>query len=189
MKKLFKDIIYTVMVVLLMAFFMTVYNMALHAGTFNGDVMISALTMYPINICIAFCCSFFIAKPISQMLVFKVFKCRKGWTINIAMTLCMVTMMVSMMCAFGTLLNAGTENFGINYLNGWWQSFVVALPLEFLIVGPLVNFLHGLMFNHKPKEKEIVIQDSIAEQQKNPVNKIMELAKSKQQDYNHKKEG
>lgn len=185
MKKIFKDIIYTVMVVLLMAFCMTTYNMAMHAGTLNAEVMINALTMYPINICIAFCCSFFIAKPISQLIVFKGFKCKKGWTINIAMTLCMVTIMVSLMCAFCTLINAGTENLGINYLNGWWQSFVVALPLEFLIVGPLVNFLHGLMFNRKPKEKEIIMQDSVAESLKTNTN--MQLAQNQQDNLQNKK--
>lgn len=129
----------------LMVLVMTIYNIFLAIG-FNQNLPQQVLTGYPIALLVALVLDVLLVGPIAKFLAFKViFKnglptplIKLGLTISIIMVLGMV----SLMSVFGLIESNGIANITWStYLITWIRNFVVALPLQLLLVGPFARFI------------------------------------------------
>lgn len=139
--------IFTVMMCFGMVFGMTLYNIILHNG-FSAEVLPLLLKEIWFVFLIAFLLDFFVVGPIAKKQVFRILK---PDTNKIKIILClastMVVSMVLLMSVFGSVL---MEGFTLNALKVYPKTvmlnFVAALPLNLLIVSPVVRTLFVKMF-------------------------------------------
>lgn len=102
--------------------------------------------LYPLMFCLAFLVRTFIGSKIAGALAPKLVLGRfTGTKRAIGMTVLNVCCMAPIMCAIGTLLIVGADNFAYNYLTTLPIVMPMAMLVNYLIVGPIVK----LLFNNK----------------------------------------
>ena len=139
--------VFTVMMCLGMVFGMTLYNIILHNG-FSAGVFTLLLKEIWLVFIVAFMLDFFVVGPIAKRQVFRILK---PDTNKIKIILClassMVVSMVLLMSVFGAVF---MEGFTLNALKIYPETvllnFVAALPLNLLIVSPVVRTLFVKIF-------------------------------------------
>ncbi|WP_321371475.1 DUF2798 domain-containing protein [uncultured Draconibacterium sp.] len=139
--------IFTLMMCFGMVFGMTLYNIILHNGFSAGVFTLMFKEIWLVFI-IAFLLDFFVVGPIAKKQVFRIVK---PDTNKIKIILClastMVVSMVLLMSVFGSVL---MEGFTLNALKIYPETvllnFVAALPLNLLIVSPVVRTLFVKIF-------------------------------------------
>nr|WP_319272817.1 DUF2798 domain-containing protein [uncultured Draconibacterium sp.] len=139
--------LFTVMMCLGMVFGMTLYNIILHNG-FSGEVFGILFKEIWLVFIVAFILDLFVVGPIAKKQVFKLLK---PGTNKIKIILCiastMVVSMVLLMSIFGSVL---MEGFTLNALKIYPQTvllnFIFALPLNLLIVSPVVRTVFSKIF-------------------------------------------
>lgn len=142
MPKNFKEeLLYTGMMAGMMALGMSLYNVMRAVGI-NLGALKKALLGFPLGFFIACTIAFMIGAPLVKAFVFKfiikdpdhTWLLWTEWTISGLMVLVMVTFMT----VYG-LIKSGQCGFNV-YWHNWWLNILVALPLQFLIVGPVARF-------------------------------------------------
>lgn len=136
--KKYQEVLFTLLTSGLMIYFMGVYNVALHSGGLQWSTFAHAALSFPLEWLIGFLCALFIAGPLAPRLAFRVARPDDR---SIFKILCIQTftvcIMVPLMSMLGTLESGG---FGANLPVTWVQTivlnFVVAYPLQILLVGP-----------------------------------------------------
>lgn len=139
--------IFTLLMCFGMVFGMTLYNIILHNGFSAGVFTLMFKEIWLVFI-IAFLLDFFVVGPIAKKQVFRIVK---PDTNKIKIILClastMVVSMVLLMSVFGSVL---MEGFTLNALKIYPETvllnFVAALPLNLLIVSPVVRTLFVKIF-------------------------------------------
>ncbi len=139
--------LFTVMMCFGMVFGMTLYNIILHNG-FSAGVFTMLIKEIWLVFLIAFILDFFVVGPIAKKQVFRILK---PDTKKIKVILCiaatMVVSMVLLMSVFGAVF---TEGFTLNALKVYPKTvllnFAAALPLNLLIVSPVVRTVFIKMF-------------------------------------------
>ncbi|WP_057894224.1 DUF2798 domain-containing protein [Lacticaseibacillus brantae] len=142
MPKNFKEeLLYTGMMAGMMALGMSLYNVMRAIGI-NLLALKKVLLGFPIGFFIACTIAFMIGAPLVKAFVFKFIikdpdhtkPLWTEWTISGLMVLVMVTFMT----VYG-LFKTGQWRVAI-YWHDWWLNILVALPLQFLLVGPLARW-------------------------------------------------
>lgn len=130
-----KGIIFGVTMCFLMVCGMSAYNLAL-VGKLS-------YTKFAIGLIPGFIVAFFfdtvIVGPVAKKLAFKlpIDRNNKLQTI-LAISLLMITGMVTFMSVFGLLMRPELpENIIHAYFTAWGMNFIAALPLQLLLVGPI----------------------------------------------------
>ena len=130
-----EGIIFGVTMCFLMVCGMSAYNLAL-VGKLS-------FTKFAIGLIPGFIVAFFfdvvIVGPVAKKLAFKlpIDRNNKLQTI-LAISLLMVTGMVTFMSVFGLLMRSELpENIVSAYFTAWGMNFIAALPLQLLLVGPI----------------------------------------------------
>ena len=130
-----EEIIFGVTMCFLMVCGMSAYNLAL-VGKLS-------FTKFAIGLIPGFIVAFFfdvvIVGPVAKKLAFKlpIDRNNKLQTI-LAISLLMVTGMVTFMSVFGLLMRPELpENIVSAYFTAWGMNFIAALPLQLLLVGPI----------------------------------------------------
>ncbi len=132
--------VFTLMMCACMVLGMTVYNMILVKG-FSSEIFSELLYDYwP---------GFFVALFLDVFVVGKIAKYIAGKLVNendpmikkiLLISFFMVCGMVLCMSFYGVIINIGfSPMLPYAYLNGVWKNFIVALPLNLLVVSPLVR--------------------------------------------------
>lgn len=141
--------IFTLMMCFGMVLGMTVYNMILNEG-FHSDLLTNLLKEFWLGFAVALLLDIFIVGKLAKPIAFKIVKPTretKQIKIILAISSCMVVGMVLFMSMFGAIVAAG---FTVNALKLYplciIRNFVMALPLNLLIVSPLVRFSFNKMF-------------------------------------------
>ena len=157
-KTKFQAVIFTLLMSFFMASIMYLYNQAIHMGGLSYNTFLTYDYRFLITWAIAFLVVFFIVHPLAERLTFKIVNQQKdsGLVINVTMSTLTVAMMVTIMSCVGVLMNAiVTNSFSVElfltYLTSIVTGFVFALPLQILVVGPLVCALFTLMFSKAQK--------------------------------------
>ena len=157
-KTKFQAVIFTLLMSFFMASIMYLYNQAIHMGGLSYNTFLTYDYRFLITWAIAFLVVFFIVHPLAERLTFKIVNPQKdsGLVINVTMSTLTVVMMVTIMSCVGVLMNAiVTNSFSaelfLTYLTSIVTGFVFALPLQILVVGPLVRALFTLMFSKAQK--------------------------------------
>ncbi|AIY83021.1 MAG: DUF2798 domain-containing protein [Clostridium baratii] len=144
-----ESLIFTIMMCAFMVFCMSVYNVSLHSGGFSKQVIIDSLIGFPLTFIVAMVCDWFIVSRPAKAIAFRFIKEEdKQIKIAILISLFMVCGMVLCMSMFGALHNVGlTSDLPLAYITAIGMNFIVALPLQLLIAGPIVRFIFGKVFN------------------------------------------
>ena len=150
----FQEFFFTLITSGAMIYLMGVYNIAInHGGMLNVTLAMTVHT-FPIEWLIGFICAFFIASRVSKHFAFKVAKATDRPIFKIAMiqtfTVCT---MVPIMSMVGTI-----ESNGLNIYTFplWIQTivlnFVMAYPLQILVVGPFCRFIFRKIFGKRLRQ-------------------------------------
>ena len=130
-----EGLIFTVTMCFLMVCGMSMYNLAL-AGHLTFAKF--AIGLIP-GFVVAFFFDTIIVGPVAKKIAFKLPIDRNSkLQIILAISLLMVTGMVTFMSIFGLLMRPEMpQNLVSAYFIGWGMNFIAALPLQLLIVGPI----------------------------------------------------
>lgn len=141
--------IFTLMMCFCMVLGMTIYNMILNEG-FHSNLLNNLLKEFWLGFMVALLLDIFIVGKLAKPIAFKIVKPNKETKqikIILAISSCMVIGMVLFMSMFGAIIAAG---FNIDALKLYplciLRNFVVALPLNLLIVSPIVRFSFTKIF-------------------------------------------
>jgi hypothetical protein len=135
-------LIFTMIMCAFMVYTMSVYNIILYRGSFSFEVIRdAAFGFIPAFLCGIICDWFIVARP-AKAVAFRFLKpedlpIKKILTISFFM----VSGMVLCMSMYGAIRNVGVnKHLPMAYLSGIPKNFIVALPLQILIGGPLGRF-------------------------------------------------
>ena len=149
-KTKFQNFIFTLMTVILMAYFMTVYSVSINSsdGLVNQTFLI-ALQEFSIEAVIVFLLAFFIAGPVSKKLAFRIVNPEKDNRMFVILliqsfTVCVMVSLMSVYALFAQ--NLINSNIICNYLVLVCKNFIMAYPLQIFIVGPIVRSTFRLVF-------------------------------------------
>jgi len=136
-----ESFVFTLMMCSLMVFVMSLYNVTRIHGVSNS-LLIDALKGFPLGFIVALVADWFLVGPLAKKIAFKFIKpddpmLKKAITISS----CMVVGMVFIMSLFGAIMGVGlSSDLLIIWLVNIPLNFIVAYPLQIVLVGPLVRF-------------------------------------------------
>lgn len=142
-----EQLIYTIMMVFVMASVLTTYNIVIHQG-FSLQSIKQAWLIFPFTVTIAFLVEITFVGKFAFKLISKFVSETDSLPKKILISaLCFVTQMVLIMSTICALL---FNPFNENWLNEWLLSiprnFIMAYPLQVLFAGPLVGLVFRKLF-------------------------------------------
>ena len=147
-----ESFIYSVMMCFTMVLWMSIYNVALHMGVLNFDTICAAWLGFPIAYVFAFCCDWFLVSGIAKGFAFR-FLVKPDSSVMrkvICISSCMVVPMVIIMSMYGALegcVKSGNWSLlFVIWLINIPKNFIMALPFQLLIAGPLVRKVFRSLF-------------------------------------------
>ncbi len=147
-KTKFQSVIFTAITAWIMVYIMTLYNTVLASGSFENYTFLIALKGMWLEYVIIFLCAFFISSPLAKRLAFRIVKSGDR-PIFIILTIQIFTVVcqVALASILGVYHGYGfTAQLIPNYLTTYCRNFIMALPVQLLIAGPIARRLFGLMF-------------------------------------------
>lgn len=147
-----ESLIYTVIMCFVMIIWMSAYNIALHTGSFSFNTIKTAWMGVPVANTFALVVDWFIVSKIAKGIAFRFLlkpedsPTKKVLVISSGMVVLMCVFM-SMYGAIETCMHTGQWN---AILSLWIKriplNFIMALPFQLLIAGPLVRKLFRSIF-------------------------------------------
>ncbi len=135
-----------------MVYIMTLYNTVLASGSFTNFTFWIALKGMWIEFILIFLCAFFISSPIAKKFAFHIVKPGdRPIFIIFAIQVFTVVCQVALASILGVYHGYGfTSQFIPNYLTTYCRNFIMALPVQLLIAGPIARGLFRAIF--KPEK-------------------------------------
>ena len=147
-----ESFIYTVIMCFTMVLWMSIYNVTLHTGTFNAQVIKGAWLGFPIGYVFAACMDWFVVSGLAKGFAFKYLLKPDSSTLRkvISVSCSMVVPMVIIMSLYGAVEASIRMGDFSNVLFIWLtnipKNFVMALPFQLIIAGPLVRKVFRTIF-------------------------------------------
>lgn len=158
-KTKFESVIFTAITAWLMVYIMTLYNTVLVSGTFMNATFLTALKEMWLEFVIIFLCAYFISSHLAKHFAFRVVKPGdRPIFMILAIQIFTVISQVALASILGVWHDYGfTSQFVPNYLSVYCRNFILALPVQLLLVGPIARALFRLMFRrvNGTEEKKI----------------------------------
>ena len=143
-----ESVIFTAVTAWLMVYGMTLYNLVLATGSFTNVTFLLALKEMWLEYVIIALCAYFISSPAAKKLAFRVV--RPGdRPIAIILTIQVFTVVCQVALASILAVWHGwgfTVQFVPNYLLSYCRNFLMALPLQLLVAGPVARGLFRCAF-------------------------------------------
>lgn len=143
-----QKLFFTAITAWFMVYIMTIYNMVLANGAFTNSTFLLALQDMWIEYIIIFLCALFISSPIATKLAFNIVKQTDRpifiiFTIQIFTVICQVTFasFIGVFHSYGF-----TSDFIPNYLSVYCINFIMALPIQLIVAGPVSRFIFRKIF-------------------------------------------
>lgn len=142
-----ESMIFTLLMCAFMVFIMSAYNVVRIHGL-NSELMKTTWLGFPLAYVVALISDWFIVGPIAKKVAFKIIGLNAPtWKKVVAISTCMVTGMVLIMSLFGSIVGAGLSSQTlIIWLYNIPANFILALPLQMLIAGPVVRIIFRKAF-------------------------------------------
>ena len=160
-KTKFQSVIFTAITAFLMVYIMTLYNSVLATGEFTNMSFWTALKGMWLEYVIIGLCAFFISAPIAKHLAFKIVKPTDRqifiiFAIQIFTVICQVALasILGVWHAYGF-----TSQFIPNYMQTYCLNFVMAFPVQLILVGPIARGIFRKIFVQKPAEQQAVASE------------------------------
>lgn len=154
-KTKFEVFIFTFITAWLMVYFMTLYNIILASASFTNGTFLVALKNMWFEFVIIFLCTLLISSPIAKFCAFRVVTPQNRPIIIIfAIQTFTVIFQVMLASILGTWHGFGfTRNFIPDYIVTYCRNFIMALPLQIILVGSFARFVFRKIFRRGEKEK------------------------------------
>lgn len=143
-----ESVVFTAVTAWLMVYGMTLYNLVLATGSFTNASFLLALREMWVEYVIIALCAYFISSPAAKELAFRVVHPGdRPIAIILTIQLFTVVCQVALASILGVWHGWGfTVQFVPNYLLTYCRNFIMALPLQLLVVGPVARFLFRAVF-------------------------------------------
>lgn len=147
-----ESLIYTFIMCFMMVFWMSIYNVSLHMGGVSMESIKQGWLGFPIAYIFAMCCDWFFVSKIAKGFAFRflVKPDSSGLRKVISISCCMVVPMVIIMSLYGAVeVSVEMGNFSnllIIWLTNIPKNFVMALPYQLIVAGPLARFVFRSAF-------------------------------------------
>ena len=154
-KTKFESVFFTAVTAWIMVYIMTLYNTVLAMGSFSNSTFLTALKGMWIEYVIIFLCAFFISSHIAKKLAFRVVKAHdRPIAIIFAIQIFTVVCQVALASIIGVYHGYGfTAEFIPNYIVTYCRNFVMALPVQLFIAGPISRAIFRAIFRHNNAEQ------------------------------------
>ncbi len=143
-----ESIFFTAITAWMMVYVMTLYNTVLATGSFTNSTFLIALKGMWIEYIIIFLLAYFVSGHIAKYFAFRVVQLgdRPIFIIFAIQTFTVVSQ-VAFASIIGVFHGYGfTGNFIPDYLTTYCKNFIMALPLQLFLVGPLARFIFRHIF-------------------------------------------
>lgn len=157
MPRNFKEaMIFTCLMCSMMVFGMSIWNLIV-AHHFSWKAVFLG---YPLGFLVAFLADVLIVGPIAKKfalsIIMKTPHHEKRWVKIVGISGSMVLGMLTLMSIYGILMSGQAFTLA-TYLRTWGTNVVAALPLNFILVGPISRFILGHL--QKPFPGEVTVED------------------------------
>lgn len=142
-KTTFESVIFTAVTAWIMVYVMTLYNTVLATGTFVNATFLIALKGMWLEFVVIFLCAYFISSHVAGHFAFRVVKPGDR---PIAIIFAIQTFTVVSQVALASILGVW-HGYGFNsqfvphYLITYCRNFILALPVQLLLAGPIARAL------------------------------------------------
>lgn len=147
--------IFTAITAWIMVYIMTLYNTVLAFGTFVNATILIALKGMWMEFIIIFLCAYFISGRVAKYFAFRVVKPgdRQIFIIFAIQTFTVISQ-VALASVLGVWHGYGFTNQLIpNYLTAYCRNFIMALPIQLFLAGPIARALFRLFFRRANAEE------------------------------------
>lgn len=147
-----ESLIYTIMMCFTMVLWMSFYNVALQMGGVHTAVFHDGWIGFPLAYLCAMCLDWFLVGRLAKAFAFRFLVTPESSDTKkiIAISSCMVVGMVFFMSLYGAAegcVHSGQWNqLLLNWLVNIPRNFIMALPFQLLVAGPLVRALFRRAF-------------------------------------------
>ena len=143
-----ESIIFTAVTAWLMVYIMTLYNTVLAMGSFTNATFLIALKGMWLEYVIIFLCAYFISGRIAKYFAFRVVQPGdRPIAVIFAIQVFTVVSQVALASILGVWHGYGfTSQFVPHYLMTYCRNFIMALPVQLLIAGPIARWLFRTLF-------------------------------------------
>lgn len=150
----FQSFVFTLITAWMMVYVMTLYNIVLASGTFVNETFLIALKGMWVEFVIIFLCAYFISSRTAKYFAFRVVQPGdRPIVIIFFIQIFTVISQVALASILGTIKGYGiTIQFIPNYLMTYCRNFIMALPIQLIIVGPLARLIFRSIFLRKEKK-------------------------------------
>ena len=154
-KTKFESIIFTGITAWITVYIMTLYNVVLASGNFINATFLIALKGMWVEFIIISLCAYFISSPIAKKLAFRVVQPGDRPIVIILMIqVFTVVCQVALASILGVSHGYGfTVNFIPDYLTTYCRNFIMALPVQLFIAGPIARGLFRMIFRRNESVK------------------------------------
>lgn len=162
-----EKLFFTFITAWMMVYVMTVYNIVLATGRFSNSTFLVALKGMWIEFVIIYLCAYFISSRLAQKCAFKIVeKGDRPIFIILSIQVFTVLFQVAFASVIGVWHGYGfTSNFVPDYIVTYCKNFIMALPIQLVVVGPIARKIFRLLFikqkeasaADKEKDDEIIL--------------------------------
>ncbi len=151
----FQSIVFTAVTAWIMVYIMTLYNTALAMKSFTNATFLTALKGMWIEFIIIFLCAYFISSRIAKYFAFRVVQYGdRQIAVIFAIQIFTVVSQVALASILGVYHGYGfTGQFIPNYLTTYCRNFIMALPVQLFIAGPIARWIFRCVFLQKKQEE------------------------------------
>ena len=143
-----ESVIFTAITAWIMVYIMTLYNTALAMGSFTNSTFAIALKGMWIEFIIIFLCAYFISSHVAKYFAFRVaMPGDRPTVISLMIQVFTVVSQVALASILGVYHGYGfTNQFIPNYLVTYCKNFIIALPVQLFIAGPVARLVFRTIF-------------------------------------------
>ena len=147
-KTKFESVVFTAVTAWIMVYIMTLYNTVLAMNSFTNATFLIALKGMWVEYVIIFLCAFFISSHVAKYFAFRVVQPGdRPIMIIFAIQIFTVVSQVALASILGVYHGYGfTNQFIPNYLTTYCRNFIMALPVQLFIAGPIARWSFRMVF-------------------------------------------
>lgn len=146
-----QSIIFTAITAWIMVYIMTLYNTVFAMNSFTNMTFLYVLKDMWMEFIIIFLCAFFISSHLAKYLAFKVVKpTDRPIAIIFSIQVFTVCIQVALASILGVYHGYGfTSNFLPDYLVTYCKNWIMAMPIQLFVAGPLARYIFRTIFKSK----------------------------------------
>ena len=150
-----ESVFFTAITAWMMVYVMTLYNTVIAMNNFTNNTFLIALKGMWIEFIIIFLLAYFVSGHIAKYFAFRIVQPGdRPIFIIFAIQIFTVVAQVAFASSIGVYHGFGfTSNFIPDYLTTYCRNFVMALPIQLFVVGPLARLIFRSIFLRDNKSK------------------------------------